>query len=108
MIRQHVGGSFLSRLVLAFGALCLLGGCGGGDEGSGQFACQYEERTTDGCDGYGFGAWESECTSFNADDYWISAQEVCSNITDGGVHCEAGCCVDFEFRNVVLTSGSCP
>jgi hypothetical protein len=77
---------------------------GGGD---GDYACSYETRSTDGCDGYGFGDWEEECFSFNADDYFITPQEVCDNVTTGGVFCEAGCCVDFEFRNVSLDSGFC-
>lgn len=93
----------VSLMVLAFS----FAGCGGGDGGSGDFACSYETRVTDGCDGYGFGDWTAECVSFNADDYVITAEEVCNNITTGGVFCQAGCCVDSEFRNVSLTSGFC-
>lgn len=78
------------------------------DDDGGNYACAYEKRSTDGCDGYGFGSWESGCYDFNSDNYYISAQEVCNNMTDGGLWCEAGCCVDTQYQNVSLSSGNCP
>jgi len=99
-----------STLILVSTLLCslVIAGCGGGGgDGSGYFACSYETRVTDGCDGYGFGEWTEECFSFNSDDYYITAEEVCDNITSGGYFCEAGCCIDTEFRNVSLTQGDC-
>lgn len=104
MIRSR--SSYLALGILLF---CLmLAGCGGGGgDGDGYFACSYEKRVTDGCDGYGFGDWTEECFSFNSDDYYITAEEVCDNVTTGGYFCEAGCCIDTEFRNVNLSSGDC-
>lgn len=84
----------------------LLKGCDE-DDGGGLYACSYEKSTTDGCDGYGFGPWEPGCVSINADDYYISPEEVCGNITDGGQHCQAGCCVSARYQNVHLDSGGC-
>lgn len=92
----------LPVLVLGFIMLALTG-CGGGDS-DGYYTCSYEKRVTDGCDGYGFGDWEEYSFSFNADDYYIEPDQVCANVTTDGVHCEAGCCVDAEFRNVDLSS----
>jgi len=96
--------------VIALGLMTIVGTGGNGDDGDegGIYACSYEKRGTDGCDGYGWGAWEAGCYQFNSEDYYISPEEVCANITDGGLFCQAGCCVDSEYRNVQLTSGSCP
>lgn len=113
--RTTILGGVLSGL-LAIASLYSAGpaGCGGGNGGgggtgggSGNFACSYEKRVTDGCDGMGFGEFETECISFNEDDYVITPEEVCNNITESGVFCEADCCIDTEFRNVELTEGSC-
>ena len=94
----------LPILVIGFVVFVLtLTGCGGGG-GDGYYTCSYDKRVTDGCDGYGFGAWEQQSFSFNSDDYYITPDEVCANVTDGGLHCEAGCCVDAEFSNVDLSS----
>jgi len=93
--------SFIAALAVS------LAGCGS-DGGGGQYACSYEERRTDGCDGYGFGSWTEECFTFNADDYYISPEQVCANVTSSGLECTSTCCVDFDFQNVQLTSGSCP
>jgi hypothetical protein len=100
----------LAAGLLALASLYSAGpaGCGGeGGSGGGDFACSYDKRVTDGCDGFGFGEFESECISFNEDDYTISPDEVCSNLTEGGVFCESDCCIDTEFQNVELTEGSC-
>jgi hypothetical protein len=96
-------------LVCVLFIMVVLAGCPASeDEGGGNYACSYEERRTDGCDGYGFGSWESGCYDINADNYVISPEEVCDNLTDGGLWCEAGCCVDAQYQNVSLSSGSCP
>lgn len=97
--------SFWALVIITF--TVLLASCGGVGDSDGNFACYYETRVTDGCDGYGFGDWEEECYSFNSDDYYITPEEVCDNVTSGGYYCEAGCCIDKEFRNVELTSGFC-
>ena len=95
--------------ICALGAMMVLTACPDSeDDGGGNYACSYEYRRTDGCDGYGFGAWESGCYDINADNYWISPEEVCDNMTDGGAWCEAGCCVSSQYQNVSLSSGSCP
>lgn len=97
-------------ILMALAILCLIStyaACGGEGDDGGDYACSYETRRTDGCDGYGWGDWVAECFSFNADDYVITPQQVCDNVTEGGLFCEAGCCVDFEFRNASLTQGFC-
>jgi len=100
--------------LLALGALYSAGpaGCGGeggsgGGGGDGDFACFYEKRVTDGCDGFGFGDWEEDCVYFNEDDYTITPEEVCGNITEPGVTCESDCCIDTEFQSVELVEGFC-
>lgn len=100
--------------LLALGALYSAGpaGCGGdggsgGGGGDGNFACFFEKRVTDGCDGAGFGEFEPDCVYFNEDDYVITPEEVCDNITESGVTCESDCCIDTEFRNVELVEGFC-
>lgn len=94
----------LRVLVLGFIMLALTGCGGGGGDGDGYYTCSYEKRVTDGCDGYGFSDWEEQSFSFNADDYYIEPGQVCANVTTGGVNCEAGCCVDAEFRNIDVSS----
>lgn len=99
----------VALLAVAFVAFALVfSSCGGGGDGDGWYACSYEKRVTDGCDGYGWGDWVSECFAFNSEDYYISPEQVCANVTEGGLFCQAGCCVDSEFRNVSLTEGDCP
>lgn len=99
--------SFLALALILLASI--YAGCGSeSEEDGGNYACSFETRVTDGCDGYGFGDWQEECFSFNADDYYITPQEVCDNVTTGGYYCEAGCCIDTEFRNVQLSSGTCP
>ncbi len=97
----------LALVVLGASLLCtcLFCACGGGD-GGGNYACSYESRHT-GCNNSTWTEWEAECFSFNSDDYYITPEEVCANVTDGGVYCEAGCCIDTEFRNVDLSAGDC-
>lgn len=82
-------------------------GCGGGSGEDRNFACSFEKRVTDGCDGFGFGEWEADCFYFNEDDYTITAEEVCANFTEGGVTCASDCCIDTEFQNVELNEGFC-
>jgi len=103
-MRKYI--SLSSVIVIQLFALLFVG-CGGGGDSGGNYACSYEKRVTDGCDGYGFGAWETECFSFNSDDYKITPEEVCDNMTTGGYNCEANCCIDAEFRNIDLSSGFC-
>ena len=92
---------------LAVLAACLLCACGGGgDGGGGNYACSYESRHT-GCGDSVWTDWEAACVSINSDDYVITPQEVCDNLTAGGEFCDAGCCIDTEFRNVEFTSGDC-
>lgn len=98
---------FLTLMALYSAGPAGCGGDGGSGGGSGNFACSYDKRVTDGCDGYGFGDWEYDCVTFNEDDYVITPEEVCGNITDGGYFCEADCCIDTEFQNVDLFEGSC-
>ncbi|HEX5037831.1 MAG TPA: hypothetical protein VFX30_11795 [bacterium] len=109
--RATILGGFAAGF-LALAAFYSAGPAGCGGEGSsgggdGNFACSYEKRVTDGCDGFGFGEWEADCFYFNEDDYTITPEEVCDNITEGGVTCEADCCIDTEFRNVELNEGFC-
>jgi len=85
-----------------------VGWLGCGDDGAGgTYACAYEERRTDGCDGTGWQDWEYECVEFNADDYYITPGEVCANLTESGLYCEAGCCIDYEHRSIDLHKGTC-
>ena len=83
----------------------LVPGCTG--EESTIYACSYEQRKTDGCDGQGFEAWVSECFEFDTEDYNITASEVCGNVTNAGLFCQAGCCIDYEYRSVDLSRGTC-
>ncbi len=81
--------------------------CTGGEDETPIRCCSYDERSTDGCDGAGFGPWQSLAFEFDADDYVISAEEVCDNVTQSGLFCEGGCCIDYEYRNVILKKGEC-
>jgi len=78
-----------------------------GDDSGGSYACAYEQRRTEGCDAQTWGDWAYECVGFNSDDYYITPAEVCANLTESGLYCEAGCCIDYEHRNIDLHKGSC-
>lgn len=79
----------------------------GDDGGGGTYACAYEQRRTEGCSAASWQDWVYECVEFNADDYFITPEEVCANLTEDGLFCQAGCCIDYEHRSIDLNRGSC-
>ena len=97
----------INLLLQALCASLLLCACGGGGDDASLYACAYEKRSSQTCNHYDWGAWVAGCTGFNADDYHITAQQVCSNLTQGGTHCASSCCIDSQYRNVALREGSC-
>lgn len=97
----------INLVAAALLATVLLAACGGGSEESSIYACSYEKRVSQTCNRYDYGAWSSGCRTFNADDYTISAQQVCANLTTGGLHCASTCCIDSQYRSAALQSGSC-
>jgi len=84
-----------------------LSGAGCGADAGGVYACSYEQRRTEGCSASTWQSWAAECVEFNADDYYISPEEVCGNLTSDDLYCEAGCCIDYEHRSIELTQGTC-
>ena len=79
------------------------------DEGGGVYACNYESRYT-GCGGVGWSDWETECYEFNIDDYledW-TPERVCNKFTGTDTECGGGCCIEVQYQNTELSSGSCP
>lgn len=102
---HRLTGMLLAGLLLGLVSLSA-GGCAH-EQGGGYYSCSYEQSRTDGCDGMGFEPYVWECVDFNSDDYWISPEEVCANITDDSPYCQGGCCIDYRFRNVYLTKGTC-
>ena len=98
---------WVQRSVLVLASMGGLLSCGGSDgDGGGQQACVYESRHT-GCNNSTYTAWTAGCFAFNADAYTISPQQVCSNITAGGLACAAGCCVTSQYRIGALRNGNC-
>lgn|GEM_PF-2467163 len=95
-------------LAMGFLAFALVfSSCGGGGDGNGWYSCSYETRHT-GCNNYDYTDWEAECVSINSEDYYITPQEVCDNLTENTTTCEAGCCVTSEFRDKTFAEGECP
>ncbi len=101
----------LVSCILVLFVICLSFGCadttGSDDSGDADYAVTAEKRRTSGCDGYGWEAWKSVCYEFNSGDYNISPEEVKNNLTKSELYCASGCCIDFEFRNIVMTEGTC-
>lgn len=96
-----------ATLVLAASsAAALVNGCGGSDADT-RYACSYEKRVSQTCNRTDYGAWSRGCSAFDADNYNITPQQVCQNITRGGLHCASSCCIDSEFRSVSLAGGTC-
>jgi hypothetical protein len=90
--------------IFVVGAAAAISGCGD-DDGS-DIACYYEERST-GCNDSVFGPWETSCADFPAWNYDNPTQACLNAYPPTDSHCEAGCCVSFEFRNVDPTPGTC-
>jgi len=94
-----------TRAALLVAAVLL---CGCGDGSGGIYCCTYESRHT-GCGGTGWEAWVSQSYEFNIDDYlegW-TPQRVCDKFSGSDTACEASCCIDIQYRNTTLSSGSC-
>jgi hypothetical protein len=101
-----------SLLLLALASVATACGGGGGDSAGGSsggtnYACSYESRHT-GCNNSVYTAWTEGCFSFNSENYNISPQQVCTNVTTGGLACAAGCCITTQYQHVALNAGSCP
>jgi len=104
---SHEAGMRIAELGALLALIVLSPGCD--EEGADEpFYCSYQERRT-GCAPSSFGDWEQHCSIV---DFGISEaltpEEYCDQVyppTDS--HCEAGCCVDFEFAAVSAVS-SCP
>lgn len=98
-----------AALVLAAAsATALVHSCGGsGGEADTRYACSYEKRVSQTCNRTDYGAWTRGCSAFDADNYTITPQQVCQNITSGGLHCASSCCIDSQFRSVSLAGGTC-
>lgn len=63
----------------------LVHGCGGsGNEGGTRYACAYEKRASQTCNRSDYGAWTRGCSAFDADNYTVTPQQVCQNMTSGG------------------------
>jgi hypothetical protein len=102
-MRNLFGGAVLAAVL---GVMSITGvGCG--DDSGGYYACSYEQRRTEGCSATTWGSWAYECVDFNSDDYYITPQEVCANLTSDDLYCEAGCCIDYEHRSIDLSPGTC-
>ena len=90
-------------------AVVLLSACNGGDdeEKPQNYACRYETRHGACNQAAPTGSFTAGCFGFDANNYTISASQVCSNVTRNGSSCSATCCVVTEYRNVALSSGNC-
>jgi hypothetical protein len=84
-------------------------GCGGDNgDGGGTYCCRYESRHTP-CGGGTYSNWQAEKYEFNIDDYvagW-TPEAVCNKFTGNWTNCEAGCCINGQYRNNTLSSGKC-
>lgn len=100
-----------SAVCLVFVPLLLVGfvtSCGNGDgDGGTQYACSYQKRSSQTCNHYDWGAWQSGCITFNSNDLTVSPQQYCDNLTTGGTYCAAGCCIDTQYQNKNLRQGTC-
>jgi uncharacterized protein YceK len=89
-----------------------LAGCGlvdkDDDSGGKAYKCSYQKRSSQTCNHYDWGAWQSACTSFNSDDLTVSPEQYCNNLTKGGLYCASSCCIDSQYQNVNLAEGTCP
>ena len=81
----------------------------GEKDGSGTiYACSYEYRST-GCGGVGWSEWTTQCYQFNIDDYqegW-TPERVCNKYMGSGTECGGSCCINYEYRNNVISKGNC-
>ncbi|UCD85481.1 MAG: hypothetical protein JSU92_04625 [Deltaproteobacteria bacterium] len=81
--------------------------CGNGDgDDGGDIACYYEGRHT-GCNNSVWTDWEEGCADFPEWNYDSPAQACRDAYPSYDYYCEAGCCIDVEYRNVDPVSGSC-
>jgi hypothetical protein len=96
----------LLAMALVLYAAATLPGCG--EEGGGVYACRYESRHS-ACGGGDYTDWAAECYSFNIDDYldgW-TPEQVCDKFTGSDNECGGSCCITVEYRNNVLSGGTC-
>ena len=89
--------------------LAVFAACGGsGSSSSGLWCCTWEHRYS-ACGGGSYSAWEPQSDSFNADDYYITPQEHCSNMAvPSATSCAGDCCIYVENQNGALNPGACP
>jgi hypothetical protein len=104
---------FIALSFVATFLMVLVAGCGDGDgDSDGYFSCLFERRKTTGCDGQGFGSWESGCARYDFElREGLSREQACREYAPAGgdLHCQAGCCIRYEFRNVRVGSlSACP
>ena len=92
-------------LTLLLLSAAVLPACGSDGVPRSDFACVYEERQTD-CGGGSFGPWTSECSFVDfeiRDD--LTPQAYCDQAYPASdTECGGGCCISFQFRNVVALS----
>jgi hypothetical protein len=97
--------------VIIIGLTTIIGCFGEEDEGDGGaiYSCTYDKRST-GCGGTGWSDWETSCYEFDIDDYvegW-TPEMVCDKFSGSGEECGGSCCILYEYRDNVLSSGYCP
>jgi hypothetical protein len=105
--------TLVTAVIVVLSLTALIASCGEDEDedgeggGGGIYACSYEKRGT-GCNNYIFGAWEAGCDQFNSADYYITPEQVCANLTSGGLWCGGtSCCITTEYQNVILVAGTC-
>ncbi len=93
-------------IIILAGSLLFVGGCG--EDGNTLYNCSYQSRHT-ACGGGDWTAWESACYQFDMDDYlddW-TPQRVCDKFSGSDTECSATCCINVEYQNNQLASGTC-
>lgn len=104
---KHILALISLLALLAFPVLPM--SCGEGGEGSGEiYCCTYQSRAT-GCGGTGWKDWKDGSDQFNIDDYlegW-TPERVCNKYTGSDTECGGSCCINVEYRNNTLSSGTC-
>ena len=90
-------------------ATLLVSACGGGDDDDGpkNYACRYQTRHSNCNQAAPTGPFTAGCFQFDANNYNISPQQVCNNVTSGGTSCSATCCVVTQYQNASLSAGNC-
>lgn len=97
-------------LTLALFALLITGACSSDEDGGTEvFHCSYEQRNTS-CSSSKFGPWTAGCATVDFElREGLTAESFCSQAYPASdIECGGGCCISFQFRNVVSSGGPCP